>query len=69
MFEILCTPPPLAKVHWFSGCIIAMFGLSDIQNIDTHEYKTEGSCITAWTDKSPLSRLGDVNTLTCTPYG
>ena len=36
MFEILCTPPPLAKVHWFSSCIITMFGLSDIQNIDTH---------------------------------
>ncbi|CAH3142133.1 unnamed protein product, partial [Pocillopora meandrina] len=50
-------------------CIITMFGLSDIQNIDTHEYKTECSCITAWTDKSPLSRLGNVNALTCTPYG
>ena len=37
--------------------------------IKFQEYKTECSCITAWTDKSPLSRLGDVNALTCTPYG
>ncbi|CAH3142129.1 unnamed protein product [Pocillopora meandrina] len=34
MFQILRTPPSWAKDHRLSGCIVTIFGQSDIQNID-----------------------------------